>query len=626
MSYFGKINPYPLGLLSGLNVAAISYAITLVVGRISRYSLAITILISWLVYCALIISNWWYFQYFQSWYNHEVLALGGDLIEGANAYSGLSYKPEALVLALATFICGIFAILTYQKKAYNSETGNTLLIGCLVIASVSFWFVNSAINRYKEAVIPWLLPSHLHPAQAFFYSDRVMRDILPDEIQSFQYFKHANTRQSDKPASLYNFKALNKKKNYNVIMIMLESVRASMLGHYGSDEQLTPQLDRLAKQFISAKHFYANTNYTVKGETAAWCGIFDHNIKAPISKYSEQISNLTCLPQLLKDQGYRTLYFHGYHSNFYNRKAFLPLVGFDYQYFHKDIVTDLNQSETIGWGIADEQMYDIMLQKLNTVDQQPFFSHITTLSSHYPFSWDWNIDTPFKTFTTVTNDTQMYNNYKNAIYYQDYALGQFWHAFANSALAENTIVLITSDHGVWTFDDSDNTDLLHKNEFFFRAPLIIYHPDIQQPIEITTVSSQIDLPVTVMDMLGIKHMHTDFVGKSIFDKVAKPWAVMMKSGQIISRSENQICYMQNTFCSGIHQNCVSRFDPALFWQSELNSMRCVEITGDLLNHGIAKDINAASNPLKTAQKLINYHNKTIVSPEKESPLDRLANL
>ena len=45
---------------------------------------------------------------------------------------------------------------------------------------------------------------------------------------------------------------------------------------------------------------------------------------------------------------------------------------------------------------------------------------------------------------------------------------------------------------------------------------------------IDQVASQVDLPVTLMDLLGIDFPREAFIGKNLFDEVETPWAVMMK--------------------------------------------------------------------------------------------------
>ena len=141
---------------------------------------------------------------------------------------------------------------------------------------------------------------------------------------------------------------------------MMESIRADLVGHYRDGVSHTPNLDRLAETYISARNFYANTNFTVSGELAALCGIFDHNTRPPISKYHEQIESLDCLPGQLQSRGYESIYLHGHNSKFYDRDKFLPMLGFNELYFHADEEDD--HSDYMGWGASDLVMTDIVME------------------------------------------------------------------------------------------------------------------------------------------------------------------------------------------------------------------------------------------------------------------------
>ena len=71
------------------------------------------------------------------------------------------------------------------------------------------------------------------------------------------------------------------KLDKNVILIVLESVRAFETGFYNSEYSITPNLDKIAKKGVTASHFYANNRQTVKGEQALLCSAIDYRGDAP---------------------------------------------------------------------------------------------------------------------------------------------------------------------------------------------------------------------------------------------------------------------------------------------------------------------------------------------------------
>ena len=602
MSYFGNINPHPLGLVSGLSVSLLAMAAFCLIFHFQRF-LAILFLLSYVLFSSfLIVTNWWYFQYFQSYYNYKVIGYGVDLIESARAVGVFNYKFEVFLFIFLVAFALVAAIIMLMRSVARKHNYLVSSFFLAIFGLACLYTSNISLASFKKIGMPILKPSYVHPVHAFFIDDDVD---FSTEFGSVAYFSNLNTLS--KKVGVYDFE----KANYNVIYVMLESTRTSLVGDNHSRGSLTPNLDGLARSLVVSREFYANSNYTIKGELASWCGIFDHNAKPPISKSTDAIKRLQCLPKILAERGYETAYFHGNTGSFNSRKEFLPVVGFEHLYFPEDDASS-RELPKIGWGISDEYMYQYMLDTLLSKSDRPFFAHFMTVSSHYPFGWDWGIPTPIAGHPNPKSQSEVYENYKNAVFYEDYALGKFWAAFKESPLYKNTIVVITADHGVWVFDDEENKSLIQKNEEFFRVPLLIYHPDIKEPVELTDTASQIDLPETVLNMLGIKDYDDFFVGKNLFETVENPWAIMMKQGDIVVRKNDTICYVEGAGCAGIQQDCVAIEYGELL--PDINKLqRCQKITGDLLQDGGAVLSPQPADPdlMDKAFSLIRYHNKKV---------------
>ncbi|MEX1668433.1 LTA synthase family protein [Zhongshania guokunii] len=604
-SYFGFLNPNPLGLLSDCMVFTLGLAMAYLLIPFGRVTFALY-LIGFTCFSFLIcVSNWWYFQYFQSFYNYESLGLGGDIVAALKSLESFQYKCESIYLFIFNCFFVALSIFFYRKPARRGAPAFVTGLVLLLVAMVLNFVANFTLESYAKLNISILKPSYVHPLHAFFVSDYANSGIESEEVLASDMFTSLNLPVKDRGAVLF------KQQAYNVIYIVLESTRASLVGEYGNGDKLTPNIDALAKTLIVSKNFYANSNYTIKGEVASWCGIFDHNATPPISKSSDAIKNLHCLPKILAERGYDTSYFHGNTASFNSRNEFLPVVGFQNMYFPEDGGMG-GRLPKIGWGISDEYMYQFMLDTLLSKGDKPFFAHFMTVSSHYPYAWDWGISVPVAEHANPKNASEVYGNYKNAVFYEDYALGKFWTAFKKSKLYDNTIVVITADHGVWVFDDEENKSLLQKNEEFFRVPLLIYHPDIKEPVELTDTASQIDLPETVLNMLGVKDYDDFFVGKNLFETVENPWAIMMKQGDIVVRKNDTICYVEGAGCAGIQQDCVAIEYGELL--PDINKLqRCQKVTGNLLqkNGAVLSAQPADPDLMDKAFSLIRYHNKKV---------------
>lgn len=601
---FGVLNPNPSGLFSGIFVLALAGLIVLCFVYTNRTLYILVCLIVWLGSALLTGANWWHYQYFQSYFNYQSLALSSESPESLFSLSEFAYKMPVLILISVSGLFLYLSIRYYRRPSFHWQTMLLVLFGFGAAALASGTVVYNSVANYRALNMLTLSPAYFSPIHAFFISLDSNEQLLESELRAATDFAVMNT-------PLDGAAVLPAAADYNVIVIMLESVRASTIGVYNGKPSFTPTLDAFAKRHIHARDFYANTNFTVKAETAIWCGVMDHNAKPPLSKYSDQLS-LNCLPKLLNEKGYSTRFYHGYQSDFYSRDRFLPKVGFRHQYFHADAVPD--ETRRIGWGIADEAMYSLMLDDLSTVTT-PFFAHITTLSSHYPFKWEWPQVAP-----GPGNDGEtLFSNYQRAVQYEDYAFGQFWDKFKRSPLAENTIVLVTADHGVWTFDsDIDMSRQVLLDEQFFRMPLMIYHPRVADPVEIKQLSSQLDIAPTLAAMLGLSG--ESFVGKNMLAAVEQPWALMMKSGQLTVRVEDTLCRIRDRSCAGLHQECVAHQFGELFLEKFTDMQQCYQLHGDLLRDGYYSESGAAEPWLKRGFDLINFHNKRALSsvPKGES--------
>ena len=324
------------------------------------------------------------------------------------------------------------------------------------------------------------------------------------------------------------------KNKLNVLTLVLESVRASEMGIYGAQESATPFLDSLASKNVFVPNFYATSNFTVKSEHAIHCSTYDFMIGAPVSKRNIPVRS-KCLPEMLSEQGYQTIWFHGNDKYFYSRDLYLPKIGFEKIYSEEELNVD-NQLPTLGWGINDSAIFETALKKLESLEE-PFYSEILTVSNHIPFEYEWGIEFP----QHLAQQSTMFERYRRGIYYTDQAVKSFYERFKKSPLAENTILIITGDHGIWTFPD-ENKNGLQKNEEFFRVPLILDIPGLDNR-KISGNHNHLDIAPTLLEILQFEPSNT-FLGHSIFstDQYKENRVLYMMTEQALSyRYKDKAC-------------------------------------------------------------------------------------
>lgn len=273
----------------------------------------------------------------------------------------------------------------------------------------------------------------------------------------------------------------------NLVIILEESLGARFVGELGGLD-ITPELDKLYQQGWGFDNLYATGTRSVRGIEAITTG-FTPSPSRSVVKLSKSQHNFFSLADVLSQEGYKTQFIYGGESHFDNMKSFFLGNGFN------DIV-DINHIDNpqfiSSWGVSDEDLFnqaDKELTKLSN-STEPFFSLVFTSSNHDPF------DIPQGKVSLPKGHNP--ENYKRdlAIKYADYALGKFINKAKTRSYWENTVFLVVADHDVRVFG-SEPVPLKS-----FHIPAVILNSDMKSKRDPRLVS-QIDLPVTLMSLLGI---------------------------------------------------------------------------------------------------------------------------
>lgn len=283
----------------------------------------------------------------------------------------------------------------------------------------------------------------------------------------------------------------------NVIVIVEESLSAEFLGSFGSQLNLTPNLDRIASQALLFTNLFATGTRTVRGLEAITlsvpplpgCSI----VKRPHNE------NLFSWGRLMKDKGYDTKFLYGGRGYFDNMNYFFAHNGFstvDKSDFGKTEITFEN-----AWGVCDEDLFEKVIREANKSfsRKQPFFSMVMTTSNHRPFSY------PAGKISIPSGQGR-----EGGVMYADYAIGRLEAEARKQPWFDNTVFVIVADH----CGSSARQYALPIQRY--RIPLIIYSPTLISPRRIDAMASQIDIAPTVLSLLNFSYI-SRFVGSDILD-------------------------------------------------------------------------------------------------------------
>ncbi len=410
-----------------------------------------------------------------------ILTLGFLLYKALfkNKIHKLSYSPLGHFIL---FLIGGIFLFTCIRGGYGKSPLNE---------SVAYFseipFQNhSAVNTYWTFINDYVHSSQINSNPYIFSTN----DSLNQKI--------LNPILKQNPDSAYSI--LNTERP-NIVFIILESFTADLVGVLDGEKNVTPHIDSLSKTGILFTHFYASSERSDKGIVALFSG-FPAQGKESIIKFINKHEKLPAFTQQLNESGYHTSFYYGGQSEFYNFKSFMKSHGI------KDVVDVYDFSlngKTSAWGVYDEYVFQKMLDNLDK-EKEPFLSSLFTITHHEPFDLKGKYHFGQQTIE---------DKFKSTAYYTDSVLYDFIQKSKDKKWFQNTLFIITADHGHRLPYDRSFADIKR-----FQIPLIIFGPALKDSFKGTIDSriiNQVDLSKTILNQLHLPSKSYPF-SRNIFNK------------------------------------------------------------------------------------------------------------
>jgi len=223
-------------------------------------------------------------------------------------------------------------------------------------------------------------------------------------------------------------------KDYNVMILMVESLSGKFLESLNGQKGLTPNLDAIAKKSLFFSNFYATGTRTVRGMEAVTLSIPPTPGRSIVKRPDNH--GMFSSGFIFKNKGYETKFIYGGHGYFDNMNEFFSNNGFDI--VDRTDFTDEEDTFHTVWGVCDEDLLNKTLKEADASYKahKPFMNFIMTTSNHRPYDYpDGKIDIPSHT------------GRDGAVKYTDYAIGDFLaKSLKRSRRFKNTIFVIVADH------------------------------------------------------------------------------------------------------------------------------------------------------------------------------------
>jgi phosphoglycerol transferase MdoB-like AlkP superfamily enzyme len=323
-------------------------------------------------------------------------------------------------------------------------------------------------------------------------------------------------------------------KGLNVIFVQLESWQSFPLFREVNGRPVTPNMDRLARDSLYFPNFWSQVQQgtTSDAELLAQCSLYPSRTG---SVYYDRVgADLHCLPEALRERGYRTVAMHGNRPDFWNRAAIYPSVGID-RFFD---IRDFAGLPTIGLGTADVEFFDEAVRKLEH-EPQPFYAMLISLSSHNPFEFP---ETPKSGLDFGRFEGTRTAWYLNSIHYTDVAIGKLLDRLRETGLLDRTVLVLYGDHQGIAPDSSNVAEFLGLREndpvatydVERKVAALIHLPHDAHAGRYELAAGQLDLAPTVARLVDLPLETTSFMGRDLLS--SGPGFVAFPNGSVATDS------------------------------------------------------------------------------------------
>lgn len=435
-------------------------------------------------------------------------------------YRGLGLPTSTLLSALGALVLlvllelGIFALSSRMRRPRR------VALPLFAVAILAFGFSQVAhIVAYKrnDQRITSLTPRF--PFYVPFTSHRnadKFGDLLPlgDPAAAAEALD-PDAATLNFPLSPMEFSADAPADPPNILMILLESWRYDAM-----NEEVSPRIKAFADSSIVFRNHLSSGNSTT-------CGVFGlfYGIEATYWTAVKANSSLIDNPPLIdamQDRGYAFGIYAD--SNFDRHKV-------------KDTVFRGIEVHEDFEGRSDDQRDADLTRRLKgflreqSAADRPFFAFAFYKSSHnnYHYPPEHGIFRPSRklnvAFIKSKNPEYYKNDYLNAVHYSDELVGEVLDELAALGEMENTVILITTDHGD-SFNDNGADYWGHGSNFTryqVQVPLIVRYPG-REAREVLEFSSHVDVPPTLLqEVFGCVTPLRDYSnGRNLFGDLSAP--------------------------------------------------------------------------------------------------------
>lgn len=509
----------------------------------------------------------------------------------------LSFVRDYWHVFLLFFICAflwikLYKLISISKTLYNNKIKyflNSLvalgIVGVLIIGGIRGDFSHSTrpinmVDASRHVKMPEHANIVLNTPFAF------IRTINATSFKKQNGVPKAVIENTFHPIKQYNDTVLVKP---NIVLIILESFSREYVGSFNKNRNIenykgySPFIDSLANHSLIFTNAYANGRKSIHAMSSILAGIPSFKTAYTSTPYANQ--KIESIISAANSMGYDTSFFHGAPNGSMGFQGFGNVLGYNHYYGRTEYGNDEDFDGI--WGIWDEPFLDFTADILSE-KQQPFFGTIFTVSSHHPYIIPEKYKDKFP-----KGDLDIHKT----VGYTDYALKQFFNKASKEPWYDNTVFLITADHG----------NQIHYEEYNkmvnrYGIPILIYDPKEKYRGENDQLAQQLDIYPTLTSIMGYNKPFRSWGRSLISDSIQTPYAIahtgtnflFLRDSLILVRDDEKTIGLYNLVDKGLEKNIATKN------KLETQKMETMAkgFVQDYMNRVVEGRLDADSRPVK----------------------------
>ena len=309
-------------------------------------------------------------------------------------------------------------------------------------------------------------------------------------------------------------------KDFNIILITIDTLRADTLSCYGCERNTSPDIDKIAKQGIIFKNVIAPSSWTVPSMVSLFTSVYPINhgsvqgAKKGDEVFKQEVfsGELLTLAEILKVDGYTTF---GVASNHHLQGKFGFARGFDYFRHLLSLSAPCVNEVIYSWkdDIAKSDKYFLWVHYIDP--HWPYTPREPWVNKYIPDEQRFIMDLLTKIPDDWRKGVAYLNNlienhpetvsilktfYESEVNYVDRSIGEFLQKLAPH---EDTVIIITSDHGeaFWEHALLGHGGTLYQE--VIQVPLIVKLPSGLQLTVAKESINLVDIMPSILHLLNI---------------------------------------------------------------------------------------------------------------------------